>query len=372
MRPDRVEEECRCWLALNRVPGIGPRIGARLLQRFGNARGVLGASAADLAGLRLPDEVRQGLAGPDWAGAERDLAWAGPADRHLLLLGDPDYPLLLSQIADPPLVLFVHGEVAVLQHPQIGIVGSRNPTAGGAAIAREFASHLAAAGLVITSGLAAGIDAAAHRGALENGFTLAVAGTGPDRVYPRDHGELAGRIAAQGAVVSELPVGTPPLAANFPRRNRIISGLSCGVLVIEAALRSGSLTSARHAMDQGREVFAIPGSIHNPLAKGCHALIRQGAKLVETVADVLDELGPLALRARAAIAPGEAPEQAVADLDPDYRCVLDALGYDPLGVDELVQRTGLTANVVSSILLVLELQGHVDSQQGGRYARRRN
>jgi DNA processing protein len=252
---------------------------------------------------------------------------------------------------------------------QLAMVGSRNPTPGGVRTATDFAAHLARAGLVITSGLALGIDAASHAGALEAGQpTIAVMGTGLDRVYPGSHRELAHRIAEQGALVSEFPVGSQPRPENFPRRNRIISGLSLGTLVVEAASRSGSLISARCAADQGREVFAIPGSIHNPLARGCHALIRQGAKLVETAGDVVNELGALALAGTLQEVANPAAAEAPA-LDPEYATLLDAIGFDPVPVDVLVATCGLTPAEVSSMLLQLELRGFVASSPGGLYNR---
>jgi DNA processing protein len=254
---------------------------------------------------------------------------------------------------------------------QLAIVGSRNPTPSGQQTAMDFARFLARAGLVISSGLAAGIDGAAHRGALQTDTpTLAVTGTGLDRVYPARHRDLAHRIAEQGALVSELPPGTPPLPANFPRRNRIISGLSIGTLVVEAAQKSGSLITARLATEQGREVFAIPGSIHNPLARGCHALIRQGAKLVETAEDILEELGPLLGSLVAAGTQAADPvEPAPRKWDQEYQQLMAALDFDPAPVDLLIQRSGLTADAVSSMLLLLELEGFVSAAAGGRYCR---
>jgi DNA processing protein len=318
--------------------------------------------------------------------AEHEVAWLAEANHHLITLTDPRYPTRLREIADPPAVLYVIGDPDLLSATQLGIVGSRNPTPGGSETAHAFASYLTQSGLTITSGLALGVDAAAHRGALEaGGKTIAVAGTGLDRVYPARHRELAHEIAGHGALISEFPLGTPALASNFPRRNRIISGLSLGVLVVEAAVQSGSLITARLAAEQGREVFAIPGSIHNPLARGCHALIRQGAKLVETAADILEELGPIA-RVTAAVqgstnvAGGRTPEATPArqtdgegniatGLGVEAMTLLDCLGFDPTPVDSLIERSGLTPEAVSSMLLVLELQGHVVSAPGGHYTR---
>lgn len=343
-----------------------------LVERVGSALGVFAASRAERSAIGLPGEVCRALAAADWAGAEADLRWAGAPGRSLLWFDDPLYPPQLAQIPDPPPLLFVAGDVALLGRPQLAVVGSRNPSPSGRELAREFASQLAEAGLVVTSGLAEGIDGAAHQGALEAGRTVAVMGTGPDRVYPRCHAALAERIAREGALVSEFPTGTPPRAAHFPRRNRVVTGLSRGLLVVEAALRSGSLVSARLAGEQGREVFAVPGSIRNPLSRGCHALIRDGAKLVEQVEDVLEELGdwrplPRPAAARQA-APG--PEAGPESLGLDYLKLLNAMDCSPATLDQLALRSGLTPPVLSSMLLVLELQGAISALAGGRFARR--
>ncbi len=285
-------EPLRYWLALNRTPGVGTVTFHDLLERYGDPAGVFTSGTAHPS---LSPASSAWLKDPDWDLVDQDLRWLEGPDNHLLTLGHPDYPTLLAELPDAPPLLFVHGDPGVLSLPQLAIVGSRNPTPGGESTARDFARHLAAAGVTVTSGLALGVDGAAHEGALDaEGVTVAVMGTGLDRVYPARHRDLAHRIAVRGALVSEFAPGTPPKGDHFPRRNRIISGLSLGTLVVEAALRSGSLITARLASEQGREVFAIPGSIHNPLARGCHALIRQGAKLVETGQDILDELGPLA------------------------------------------------------------------------------
>ncbi|NHZ69869.1 MAG: DNA-protecting protein DprA, partial [Thermotogales bacterium] len=297
---------------------------------------------------------------------------------RLLTCLDPGYPALLKEIPDPPALLFVHGDPDYLNQPQLAVVGSRNPSHDGAALAREFSAHLASSGLTITSGLATGIDGAAHQGALQaGGGTVAVTGTGLDRVYPAKHRQLAHQIAENGALVSEFPPGTLPLPENFPRRNRIISGLSLGTLVVEAALRSGSLITAHAALEQGREVFAIPGSIHNPLARGCHALIREGAKLVETGDHILEELASLVTLCLSQANDGVTPKSAAgisenpANLDAEYFNLLDLMGYEPVSVDQLVQRSGLTPEQVSSMLLLLELENHVNSSPGGRYSRSR-
>lgn len=306
---------------------------------------------------------------------ERHLRWLDHPAHHFLRLGSPGYPLLLANLPDAPTSLLVRGDPNILSLPQLAIVGSRNPTQAGYDIARQFASQLVRAGLAITSGLAIGIDTAAHRGALEGGgSTIAVCGTGLDIDYPRANAGLSEEIASGGALVSEFPLGTPASQSNFPRRNRIISGLSLGTLVVEAAVRSGSLITARLAGEQGREVFAIPGSIRNPLARGCHKLIRDGAQLVETPDDILAELGPLA----AAFLPTTPVSAKTAEstallapaLDKGYEILLDALGFEPASVDVLIARTGLKADEVASMLLILELEARIDACPGGLYVRR--
>ena len=360
------------WLALIRIPGLGSRGLHRLLQRFASPGAVLAADREQLRGAGLPDAVIEHLRQPDWRAVEADLAWLEQPGNGLIRIADAAYPPLLRDIADPPPLLFVHGDADYLRQPQLAIVGSRNPSRDGIALAEDFAAFLGDCGLTICSGLAAGIDAAAHRGALRSAAgTVAVTGTGLDRVYPSAHRELAHRIADSGALVSEFAPGTPPLAANFPRRNRIISGLSAGTLVVEAAVHSGSLITARQALEQGREVFAIPGSIHNPLARGCHALIRQGAKLVESGADVLEELATQIGGLAAAGSTAAPPPTAAESLGDEYRRLLDAMGYEPVAVDQLVERSGLTPEEVSSMLLLLELEDRVHPSAGGRYTRAR-
>jgi DNA processing protein len=285
---------------------------------------------------------------------------------------DPRYPAQLAAVPGCPSVLYVSGDPAVLAMPQIAIVGSRAATAAGRETAFEFAGALAAAGLAVTSGLAIGIDAAAHRGALAaGGITIAVCGTGLDRVYPAQNAPLAAAIAAQGALVSEFPPGTPPLALNFPQRNRLMSGLSRGVLVIEAAARSGSLITARLAGEQGRDVLAVPGSIHNALARGCHRLIKEGAALIETPDDVLAALGfsPVALPAKNVSGAPDVAENAPDRLDSGAEMLLNALGFGPADLDRLLERTGLAAHAVVSTLQMLELAGRVETLAGGRYCR---
>ena len=360
------------WLLVSQAPGIGSRYFQRLLARFGSPEAVLRASRSALIELGIPAAAVDGLKRRTRSDIEPTLAWLRQPGHRLLTLDDDNYPHLLKAIDDPPPLLYLIGNPALLNQPQLAVVGSRNPTPGGLGNAREFAHSLAGAGLCITSGLAVGIDGAAHAGALQTGATVAVMGTGPDRIYPASHRDLAHRIAEQGLLVSEFPPGTQARPENFPRRNRIISGLSLGTLVIEAAVQSGSLITARLAAEQGREVFAIPGSIHNPQARGCHLLIRQGAKLVESAQDIMEELGALLgtladnLVDNAPSDAGPVPDHAD---DADYRRLFESLGYDPVCIDELIARSGLTAEAVSSMLLVLELEGHVSSAPGGLYCR---
>ncbi|MFP4276636.1 MAG: DNA-processing protein DprA [Wenzhouxiangella sp.] len=368
------------WLALVLAPGLGTRRFAEMCAYFGSPSGWIGAADRELgrAGLSTP-QIRA-LHQPDSESMQRCLDWLAADGHHLVTIDDDYYPPLLRDITDPPPALFVAGQRACLLRPQLAIVGSRNATAGGLAHARSFASALAGGGLVITSGLAAGVDGTAHGACLEaGGQTIAVAGTGLDRVYPARHRDLARRIMGQGALVSTFPPGTEPRAGHFPARNRLISGMSLGTLVVEAGQRSGSLITARLASEQGREVFAIPGSVHNPLARGCHRLIREGAKLVETADEVLEELRPLASQLGLALAERLASIDnddldlaAMAphvQLDDDHKRLLEAIGYDPTPVDEIIRRTQLTAAAVSSMLLLLELDGHVMAHAGGRYSR---
>jgi DNA processing protein len=357
------------WVALHRTPGVGPRAFGRLLERYGAPRAVFDAGDAELAQAGVGDRSLAYLRHPDWRAVERALAWSEAPNRHIVPLRHASYPALLAEIVDPPPLLYVRGDVTVLARPQLAMVGSRNPSPSGGENAYRFARSLTQAGLTITSGLAVGIDGASHRGALAgNGATIAVAGTGVDRVYPACHADLAEQITRRGAIISELPLEAAPAARNFPRRNRIISGLCLGVLVVEAARHSGSLITARLAAEQGREVFAIPGSIHNPLSRGCHALLREGAKLVETAQDILEEL--LGFRENAVPEETDRSGNDRERLPVECQSLLDQMGFDPVPVDELVERCGLTAETVSSMLLVLELQGHVSSMAGGLYARR--
>jgi DNA processing protein len=295
--------------------------------------------------------------------------WLQNPLHHLVAPGDEDYPELLGQIPGPPQELYINGDPGVLQMPAIAIVGSRNPTRGGARNAFEFARHLGRSGFCIVSGLAEGIDTAAHRGALEAGApTVAFLGHGIDRVYPAANRDLAHEIVRKGALVSEFPLGTHPHKSLFPQRNRLISGMSLGTLVVEAARRSGSLITARLAGEQGREVFALPGSIHNPMSRGCHRLIRQGAKLVETADDIIAELIPLASHMLQNTLESTANEPAAKTSNDEYLQLRKFLSHDPAGVDELAANSGLTIDQVSSMLLILELEGEVESLSGGRYS----
>ena len=357
------DAEFAAWLRLLETPGVGRASARRLLAACGSPAAVFAAPTAtlrELAGSAAPALAHDP---PQWtARLSAAQAWRhGGTSRHVLVLGDAAYPPLLLQTADPPLLLYVEGDLSQLSAPSVAIVGSRHATAQGSDNARALARALGEAGFTVVSGLAQGIDAAAHAGALAGpGMTIAVVGTGLDLVYPKQHRELARRIAERGALVSEFAPGTPPLAENFPQRNRIIAGLAQGTLVVEAALRSGSLITARLANEAGREVFAVPGSIHAPQAKGCHTLIRQGAKLVESVADIVEELR------------GAHPPQAAAGTLPDSSSdpLLQALGGDPTTLDALLARTGWSTAELSAQLLEHELQGRVARLPGGLFQRR--
>ncbi|MEW5825166.1 MAG: DNA-processing protein DprA [Pseudomonadota bacterium] len=364
------------WLALLLAPGVGPLRLSALLAVHPEPASARQAPDSLLRELRFPSLAIRALREPEAARLDAALAWLDVPGHALLTRDDSRYPPALRDLPDAPVALFVSGEPARLREPLVGVVGSRHPTPGGIDNALAFSRHLAGLGLGIVSGLAQGVDAAAHEGALRAaGLTIAVLGTGPDIVYPAANRALAGRLLdAGGLLVSEFAPGTPPRREQFPRRNRIISGLALGVLVVEASVQSGSLITARLALEQGREVFAIPGSIHNPLARGCHALIRQGAKLVESAQDVLEELAPQ-LNVHPALAGGERPVSApcheAPDVpDPDYQNLLNAMGHDPVDIDTLIERSGLTAEVVSSMLLIMELDGRVHALPGGRVALR--
>lgn len=308
----------------------------------------------------MSEKIAQQInAGPNLEACTATLEWLEQSGNHLLTLADSSYPQSLLEIPDPPALLYAKGNLSLLQIPGIAVVGSRNASPQGEKNAEEFSAALSQHGVCIISGMALGIDGAAHRGALRvSGKTIAVVGTGLDIVYPARHRELAHQIAQHGLIISEFPLGTPSKPQNFPRRNRIISGLSRGCLVVEANVQSGSLITARLAAEQGREVFAIPGSIHSPLSKGCHQLIKQGAKLVDNTRDILDELD-------IASSPNANPGQHLPEQDP----LLEAMGYDPISMDTLVERSGLTSDRLSAMLLVLELDNKVTSLPGGRFQR---
>jgi DNA processing protein len=376
-------DDAAAWIRLLETPGVGRESARRLLAAFGSPAAVLAASpAARRQVVEATVAEALGSASVDVeARVAAALAWleaAAPEARNVVPLDDPRYPPALLQTADPPLLLYAQGRCELLQAGSLAIVGSRNPTPQGRENATAFAAHLSRAGLTIISGRALGIDGAAHAGALEaGGATVAVIGTGPDLVYPRKHRELAARIAQYGAVVSEFPLGTTALPAHFPQRNRLIAGLALGTLVIEASLQSGSLITARLAGETGREVFALPGSIHSPLSRGCHKLIRDGARLTETAREVIEALAPGAqalgaqLRQRLEAGPaGESESLApTRSDDPDYASLLAALGETPLGLDELTARTGLKPAELSSMLLLLELEGAVAPAVNGRWQR---
>ena len=352
------------WLRLILTPGVGPGQQRQLLAAFGPPEGIYAAGHSAIAAVIGGPAARTLLDHDATPAVEVALEWLSQPGNRLLTLGDEAYPAALLEIPDPPVALYVKGDAALLSRPSLAVVGARNATPQGEANAESFSRALSEAGLCIVSGLALGIDAAAHRGGLAGpGSTVAVIGTGADRIYPARNAALARQIAEAGVIVSEFPLGIGPLAHNFPRRNRLIAGLVQGVLVVEAALKSGSLITARLATDCGREVFAIPGSIHSPVARGCHQLIRDGAKLVETAVDILDELR---------LAPREAAPQldlAPVDDEGDEAQVIRAMGHDPVDMDALVQRTNLTAEALYAILLALELDGRVSRLPGGRLQR---
>lgn len=344
------------WLALSQIPNLGNEGLRRLLQVFGSPEAILQASVSSLS-KHVKTSVAHSIAqGIDETALVTAKSWLEDPLNHILTIADTEFPQSLLNTADPPLLLYVKGRLDILNTNSLAIVGSRNATAQGLRNAEAFAQTVSDAGLCVVSGLAHGIDAAAHRGGLQGtGSSIAVVGTGLDKVYPAANRELAHRLAQHGTIVSEFSLGTPPLASNFPRRNRIISGLSIGCLVVEASLQSGSLITARMALEQGRDVFAIPGSIHSPQSKGCHALIKQGAKLVESAQDILEELG---YRAKAAI---ESP--------PAGHALFVHLGFDPIDAESLALRSGLTIAELSAILLQLELDGQIATLPGGLYQR---
>jgi DNA processing protein len=371
-------EELADWLRLVLTPGIGNSTARRLLAAFGLPDAVFGQSPTALRQFLTEPQIKSLHSEPPPLAAQLDASWHwlqgddGPGQRHIVALGDADYPADLLHIEDPPPILYLTGVSPVSWPAAIAVVGSRNPTPQGLANARQFACSFAQGGFGVVSGLALGIDGAAHEGALAGAAasqlaTVAVVGTGLDRVYPRQHLALARRIEQAGMVVSEYPIGTPPLPENFPRRNRIIAALSRGTLVVEAALQSGSLITARQAAEQGKDVFAIPGSIHSPQSRGCHALLKQGAKLVETAQDVMEDMrlpqGPQPAREQVAKAAPDDSDQAPEDP------LLTALGFDPVSLDALVARTGIAPAWLQGRLLELELQGKAARLPGGLFQR---
>jgi len=402
-------DDLTAWLQLMLTEGVGSQTSRELLGRFGLPDQILAAGFPALQKC-VSEKIALALSSQPDAGMraqiEKTLAWANQANNHVLTLADADYPRALLSISDPPPLLYAKGRIELLSRSGIAIVGSRNATAQGVQNAERFAQTLSAAGLCVISGLALGIDAAAHNGAAslvpEHGSTIAITGTGLDLVYPARHHLLAHKIAEQGCLLSEYPLGTAAIASNFPRRNRLISGMSLGVLVVEAALQSGSLITARSASEQGRDVFAIPGSIHSPLAKGCHQLIRQGAKLVESAQDILEELNPLvrasprqnhadlpatALSSRVFSVNSEdeydrAPPSAQEykptaqesnstpqESNPTAQHIMNAAAHDPTSVDQLTERTGLSASEIQAALLILELDGKIERMPDGRFQR---
>ncbi len=377
--------ETQAWLLLLRTPGLGPVKINRLIAQWQSPQAAFGRDHYPPE-WKLPAKTIQALRDPKIQSIARDMDWLQQPNNHLIPRSDPLYPPLLEEIPQPPPALFVHGQAETLVQPQLAIVGSRHATGGAIRNTREFAAQLAAGGLTITSGMALGVDGASHQAALEaGGTTIAVTGTGLDIVYPAAHRQLAHHIAKSGALVSEFPLGTPAAASHFPRRNRLIAGLSLGTLVCEAGLKSGSLITARLTMEMNRPLMAIPGSIHNPLARGCHQLIKQGARLVESPMEVLEELQSMSERLAADLKKrldpvAEKPQKSAPVLDsparlaysaasPAHRKILESIGFDPTPIDQIISKSGLTANEVSSILLLLELEGMVESLPGAQYSR---
>ena len=362
----------RQCLALNAISSlISSRRALQLVTALGSLDAVFAANETRLLQAGLSERAAQALQQPDWAAVEKALCWANRPGRYLLTEQDDAYPQWLRHISDPPLLLFCEGDIDLLNQQSMAVVGSRAPTPIGLETAQAFATQLARLGFVIISGMALGIDTAAHRGALTmTGRTIAVLGTGLDRIYPARNTELAAQIRRMGLLISEFPLGTAPLARNFPQRNRIISGLSRGVLVVEAGIQSGSLITARMALDQGREVFAIPGSIHNPTSKGCHLLLRDGAKLVQSVDDILEEIDTRDLYETAQpVVEAVQPEQLPG---PEYSRLLAAIDTAPTSVESIIERSGLTSEAVCSMLLTLEMRNFVHMTAAGQYCRAGN
>jgi DNA processing protein len=358
--------ELETWLCLLRTPDLGAATIHTLLSECGDPAAILNMSTSKLEQLGLRKKTISAIQNTDRKLVQADIEWLASDDNHhIISYHDQRYPPQLKTLTDAPPVLYVRGDPDYLLQPQLAIVGSRTPTAVGKRTAHDFAKHLSISGITITSGLAKGIDGASHEGALQGiAGTVAVLAHGLDIVYPASHRALAEDISQHGAVVSEATIGTAPLRGLFPRRNRIISGLSLGTLVVEAALKSGSLITSKHALEQGREVFAIPGSIHNPLARGCHQLIRQGAKLVETAEDILEELLPHLSTQSPPAASRTNMTNIEPALDPDHQKLLKCLQFEPVAIDELVNCSGFSAAEVASMLLIMELEGSIVSESG--------
>jgi DNA processing protein len=358
------------WLSLNQIPGLGNAALCQLLAKFGSPEGIFSAKQSQLREV-VDDDIAQKISkGVNLDLIAPTLKWLEKDNAHLVTFADSHYPQKLLEISNPPAVLYAIGNLNWLNHPAIAMVGSRSATPQGEKNAEEFAKSLCEQGLCVISGMALGIDGAAHRGALKaNGATIAVVGTGLDIVYPARHRDLAHKIAERGLIISEFPLGTPSKAQNFPRRNRLISGLSLGCLVVEANIESGSLITARLSAEQGREVFAIPGSIHSPVTKGCHQLIKQGAKLVESVQDILEEINWLELKNNL---PSISPSGLMADLSTnrlETNTVLGLMGFDPINFEQILTSSGLTTEALSSMLMLLELENKITSLAGGNYQR---
>jgi DNA processing protein len=369
MLPD---DETLAWIVLTRAPELGVAAVAAALERLGSARAIVGASDAALAAAGIPTRASDYLRSAAAAASRAERRWLDQPDRHVVPFCAPGFPALLSGSPDCPLAFYVAGRRDTLREPPLAVVGSRRPTPQGLENAFELARALAARGVAIASGLALGADAAAHRGALAaRGATLAVLGNGLDVVYPRENRALREEILARGALVSAFPLGTMPRRSHFPRRNRILAAMTLGTLVIEAARGSGSLLTARAAARAGRALFAVPGSIHNPLSRGCHALIKSGAHLVEDADDIFRELQfpGFSRPAPRLEAPSCSAVPGPSGMDKEHKILLDALGFDPADLDTLVVRTGLKPEAVSSMMLILELEGHVQVAPGGRYSR---
>jgi DNA processing protein len=359
-----INESLGAWLALSLTRGLGGEGARKLLREFGSPEAVFSAPLRSLRLIVKPEVAAEISLGIINEAIEPALAWLEDCNNHIVTLADDDYPQSLLNIPDPPLLLYVKGRLDLLNKPSLAVVGSRNATPQGLKNADAFSQSISDAGLCVISGMAHGIDAAAHRGALRgSGGSIAIVGTGLNKVYPAANRELAHALAAEGTIISEFPLGTPPLAPNFPRRNRLISGMSLGCLVVEASLQSGSLITARLALEQGRDVFAIPGSIHAPQSKGCHALLKQGAKLVESARDILEELDSLIVPVR------PVHGNAEPDAGNGNSVLLELMGHDPVAIDVLNSRCNLTVGQLSAMLLALELEGHISVLPGGLYQR---